>query len=79
MVQNFALFVDAWVCLRENKNREIFNGTHTCSTRAVAIASAKIKTTKLSSKGLTSNSAKFSTSENFPLYGSTSLETKYNN
>ena len=28
----------------------------------------KIKTTKISSKGLTSNSAKICTSENFPLY-----------
>ena len=31
---------------------------------------AKIKATKISSKGLTSNSAKICTSENFPLYGS---------
>ena len=30
---------------------------------------AKIKITKISSKGLTSNSAKICTSENFPLYG----------
>jgi hypothetical protein len=32
---------------------------------------AKIKTTKISSKAVASNSAKNCTSENFPLYGNT--------
>ena len=35
----------------------------------MALARAKIKTTKISSEGLTGNSTKVCTSENFPLYG----------
>ena len=34
----------------------------------MALAHAKIKTTKISSEGLTGNSAEVCTSENFPLY-----------
>ena len=35
----------------------------------MVLAHAKIKTTKMSSEGLTGNFAKVCTSENFPLYG----------
>ena len=59
----------------ENKKRENLNGTH--HTCAVAIVCAKIETTKISSKGSTSNSAKFCTSENFPLYANQDRRCSY--
>ena len=42
--------------------------THTHSYSHKTSTHAKIKTTKISSKGLTSNSVEVCTSENFPLY-----------
>jgi hypothetical protein len=50
---------------------------HTCNRLAWVWSQrgegAKIKTTKISSEGLTCNSVKFCTSENFPLYDNTAV------
>ena len=66
MVQTFALFADrsAAAKIRTAKLWMV----HVCIVR-MRSDRAKIKTTKISSKGLISNSAKICTSENFPLYG----------
>ena len=63
---------------RDNKNHEIFDlylvlimdyrWVWSCQS-----ASVKLRTTKFSSEGWRGNSAKFCTSENFPLYGISSF------
>ena len=64
---NFRIFRGKVGC-HENKNHEILNVCMVRFTMCVAIVSAKIISTIISSMGLTSNSVKVCTSENFPLY-----------
>jgi hypothetical protein len=73
MVQNFVFFADR---LGAVKIRIVKSGENVMSYMQsidVGVVStwegAKIKTTKTSAEGLTYNSAKNCTSENFPLYG----------
>ena len=73
IVQNFAVFADRSAAAR-NKNHKIFHLYLVLTMDYWWVwshqsASAKLKTTKFSSEGLGGNSAKFCTSENFPLYG----------
>ncbi len=87
MVQNFAFFVDRLGTTKiKPRNLKWVEKTwcHSCiwCNRSTWVWSwrwegAKIKTTKISSEGLTCNSAKLCTGENFPLYGMRGKEREY--
>ena len=70
MVQTFVFFADR---LAVAKIRTAKVRIHVYALYGMALACAKIKTTKISSEGLTGNFVKVFTSENFPLYGNYSI------
>ena len=74
MMQTFAIFVD------RSAMAKIRTANFSGSSYGLLVvwsrqsASAKLRTTKFSSEWLGGNSMKFCTSDNFPLYGSTTTQ-----